>query len=99
MEAKENARRSPRRKVRADFPQAAPERATQRHPDGPAPLGPQEVFSNGVALGLGQSLEPVAHGFSSGPRAVKDERDFLWLRVLFRNGVPPLHLIWCYCTL
>ena len=94
MKAKQHARRPFCRQVRPDFPQAVSQRPAERHSGGPPPLRTQQVQPYCVTLGLRQSLQPLAHGLSSLPRAVKNQWNFS--RLLARACHPAPYKVLLY---
>jgi hypothetical protein len=81
VKADQNARGSLRRQIRPYLPQSIAQGATERHSYGPPPLRTQQVLSNGLTLIFRQLLEPPAHRLGSGIRAIKNQRNFVRLRV------------------
>jgi hypothetical protein len=54
------------RQVRADFPQTAAHRPTERHPYRPGPLHSHKVPSDHVTFDCRQCLQPLAYRFRAG---------------------------------
>jgi hypothetical protein len=51
-------------------------------------LRPEQVPSYSLALGFIQPFQPVPHRFAACRRAVKNQRDFLWLLVVSHTADP-----------
>jgi hypothetical protein len=63
VKAEQHARSALGRQIGTNFPQTTPQRPTKRHPDGPTLLRAQQIFAYGLALGLRERFQPVAHWF------------------------------------
>src|SRR5207244_11954709 len=89
IEADQHARRPLRRQVRPDFPESVSQGTAQRHTHRPSPLRPQQVLAYRTALRVIQFLQPFPHRLATRSRAVKNQWDFLRLRVLYHR-IPSL---------